>query len=276
MKRKAFLLFVSTIMCQFVFSQDINYIETYKQFTKGDTVYSWAPKTKLFSRPNQNSKLITEVKANVQFVIDTLNEGSYEYELNHPEFYPVQFNGKRVYVLSEQLAEFRLSISKSSVMFFHKKIVVDEYLYPQYRMQIRLCQAGEIVSETSIHLRQFLLSTELFDNKGLTDVDRLIFIHFHAQACGEEGGTTILTLKNDLINEIAQTINVGDAGVFGFSSNLIFPTDENGIPGKVIYTSELHKLYDEETEWETITTARRVHEWTGTQIFPEIENNPEW
>lgn len=259
-----------------MFSQDINYIETYKQFTKGDTVYSCAPKTKLFSRPNQNSKVITEVNANVLFVIDTLNEGSYDYKPEHPEFYPVRFNRKRMYVLSEQLAEFRLSFSKSNVIFFRKELGSDEDSNPQYKMHIRLCRAGEIVSETSIHLRQHLLSVELFDSKGLTEVDHLIFIHFYAQACGEEGGTTILMLKNDLINEIAQTINVSDAGVFGFKTNLIFPNDENGIAGKVIYTSELHTIYDEETEWESVTASRRVHEWTGTQIFPEIENYPEW
>ncbi len=276
MKSNPLLLFISLILCQLVLSQDIDYIETYKQFTKGDTVFAWAPKTKLYKSANQKSKVIAEIPPNVSFIVDTIKENNNEYKLEHPAFYPVLLNGKRVYVLSEQLAEFRLSVSKSSVMFFRKELGSDENSNPQYRMQIRLCRAGEIVSETSIHLRQHLLSVELLDSKGLTEVDRLIFIHFHAQACGEEGGTTILMLKNDLINEIAQTINISDAGVFGFKTNLIFPTDENGIPEKVIYTSELHTLYDEETEWETITTARRVHEWTGTQIFPDIENYPEW
>jgi hypothetical protein len=271
-----FFLAICSIISWTTFSQEINYIETYRQFTKGDTVYSWSPSTKLYKRANQTSKVVAEVPPNVSFIVDTLIADHWEYKIDHPVFYPVIFNGKRVYVLSEQLAEFRLSISKSSVIFFHKEFVEDKTSYSKYRLQIRLFRAGEIVSETSILMRQFLLSTALYDNKGLDEVDRLIFIHFHAQACGEEGGTTILSLKDDVMNEIAQTISVGDAGVFGFSSSFIFPTDEDGIPGKVIYTSELYKIYDEETEWESVTTTRRVHEWTGTEIYPVIENYPEW
>ena len=53
------------------------------------------------------------------------------------------------------------------------------------------------------------------------------------------------------------------------SENLIFPTDEKGIKGKIVYEKELGDYKDEETNWFEIIKVSRELEWKDGEILPK-------
>ena len=55
------------------------------------------------------------------------------------------------------------------------------------------------------------------------------------------------------------------------SENLIFPSDEKGIKGKIVYEKELGEYKDEETNWFEITKVSRELEWEDGEILPKLE-----
>lgn len=53
------------------------------------------------------------------------------------------------------------------------------------------------------------------------------------------------------------------------SENLILPTDEKGIKGKIVYEKELGDYKDEETNWFEIIKVSRELEWKDGEILPK-------
>ncbi|MCH8318820.1 MAG: hypothetical protein IIA88_10070 [Bacteroidetes bacterium] len=78
-------------------------------------------------------------------------------------------------------------------------------------------------------------------------------------------------LENEL-KKVFEITQVSDAGVYWIKENLIFPTDEKGVKGKIVYEKEIGHYEDEETNWIEIKKVSRELEWKTGEILPKLES----
>ncbi|WP_415371655.1 hypothetical protein [Patiriisocius sp. Uisw_047] len=64
---------------------------------------------------------------------------------------------------------------------------------------------------------------------------------------------------------------ISDAGIYWLKENLIFPDDENGIKGKLVYQKEMEEYMDQETNGVEINNLSRELEWENGEISLKIE-----
>jgi hypothetical protein len=75
-------------------------------------------------------------------------------------------------------------------------------------------------------------------------------------------------------NELRKTFEItqiSDAGIYWLKENLIFPDDENGIKGKLVYQKEMEEYMDQETNGVEINNLSRELEWENGEISLKIE-----
>lgn len=54
--------------------------------------------------------------------------------------------------------------------------------------------------------------------------------------------------------------------------DLIFPTDTDGVKGKIVYQKELGSCKDEGTNWVEINKISRELEWKNSEILPKLSS----
>ena len=122
-------------------------------------------------------------------------------------------------------------------------------------------------------LHLFKITTEeIYDNKGVEGIENIIYVNYIAEACGIDGGGIYFFQINSTMKKVFWVSQISDAGVYWIEEKLIFPTDEKGVKGKIVYEKEIGNYEDEETNWIEINKVRRELEWKDGKILPKLES----
>jgi hypothetical protein len=255
----------------FCFSQDEKVFGEYFQLQKGDTVFA-LNKCLLKSRPDVNSKHIEKLNVGDLLIIDSVCTNFKSETFVRPKFYRVRRNLKTGFIEQRNVAICKLNTNSPQNFFLMNQYSFSDTLPDS----LKIVFARNGIPETSYiqKLHGQAYSITLTNNRGLDSIANLIQINYYAEACGEEGGATLLFWDNQKINELISLSSVSDAGVFYSSEMIIFPKDSGGIDGKIIYQIEIGETIDESTNWWKMTKEEREHSWTNKQVQPAFRSKP--
>lgn len=231
----------------------------------------------LYKFPSKKSPVIEHLPMNASLTIDTAIQVDYSLLENRPEFYKVRYKGKKGYIQSTELANYRIIDSKTQTTFLfyfnteQEQHLEEDYTEYHYNLFYKELYNNTIVQEGYLKLSDDFFQLFLTDTRGLTDINKLFIIDYFSEACGEDGGQDYYTWIPGNFNFIAHMTEVGDGGVFYFVENLIFPSDSTGEPNKIKYESIEFELFDEETNWFSEIHNYRTYNWVDGAMQPAFK-----
>lgn len=134
----------------------------------------------------------------------------------------------------------------------------------------RLVRAGSPYIEILNELATGQFSIKAYDSRGLNNVVNMVHIDYLSEACGVEGGGIYLFNDGENVVTAFEYSQISDAGAYWYNEEYIFPSDENGVPKKIVYEKESGSYQDEETNWIEIEKTQRELEWKEGQLVPNI------
>lgn len=255
------VLFISN----FGFGQDIKYFSEDFEFVTGDIAYLFGDDVKLRDQPGTTSHVISLLKIGDQIEIVSKTDETMFFEGLESPWYQVKFQDKTGYILGGLISLDKQNHHNLTYLITLKKD--DSELF----LKTRVIGHGNSYLENSALLSTHYVSTEAHGNRGLEGVDSIFAINYLSEACGVNGGGIYLFHNGNQLLKAIDYTQVSDAGVYWFYEEYIFPTDEGGRPGKIIYKKETGETIDDETEWVETKKTERLLEWSNDQLIPKIE-----
>lgn len=171
-------------------------------------------------------------------------------------------NGSKGYLPSTFIATGQLTLPSGEQLLYKRKNINGELLI-FFRLSNGNNQFNEMGTFSLLN-RNFQIT--LLDDKGLSSINHIIKIDYLSEACGDQGGTTYLTLnlKSKDLLYLAAMNKVADGDMFFVNENLIFPNDPNGIENTIIYEGEEGQMIDEETSFFKTVSFSKNYEWYGS------------
>ena len=229
-------------------------------FEPGQTVYLFGDQVQLREAPTTNSKVLKTLSIGSPLVIQEKHENSWPYKgVDHP-FYRVTYKGVAGYVLGGLISLEKKVINDVVHLFGRSKTGDEDYLL------IRSLKNDGSFTEKSTRLAngQFYLSA--LGNKGLPNIEGILFVDYLAEACGVEGGGIYLFQHEGALHQVARLSQISDAGVYYYWEEYIFPEDQYGVPGKIRYKKEIGENYNEAAEWEKMSKETKILVWNNLNL----------
>lgn len=247
------------------FGQNETYFSENHEFTTNDIVFLFGDKVKLRNAPSTDAEVVGLLKIGSQLTILRKTDQKTSYAgIAHP-WYRVDFQGREGYILGGLLALDKIDIQNTSYLIAFKKEENSTFL------NIRLLEDGKPYQERQELLATTQFSLKAFDNQGLQEVKSMLHVDYLSEACGVDGGGIYIFYDgNQLIKGLDYT-QISDAGVYWYHEEFLFPNQEGGQKGKIVYKRETGEYVDEETNWITSTKMERELEWKDNRLFPELE-----
>jgi len=255
---------------------DIPVLGTYALPDSGFQTASFSACT-LYKYPSKKSPVIEHLLVNSSLTIDTSIQVDYSLIENRPAFYKVRYKGKKGYIQSSELANYKIVDSKTQTTFLfyfnteQEQHLEEDYTEYHYNLFYKELYNNTLVQEGYLKLTDDFFQLFLTDPRGLTDIDKLFIIDYFSEACGEDGGQDYYTWTPGNFNFLAHMTEVGDGGVFYFVEKLIFPSDSTGQPNKIKYESIEYELFDEETNWNSEIHNFRTYNWVNGVMQPAFK-----
>ena len=248
----------------FGFSQDnSNVLEDVYDFQPGEQVYLFGNKVKLRSAPKIESEVLELLKIGEWVKIIEKTEFSWPYKGYDSPFYKVKYNDQEGYILGGLLSFERKTVVGNPYFFAFSKEGERQFL------NIRHIYKG-VYSEQKVPISHTNLSIHVLENKGILDVDNILYIDYHAQTDGIEDGGIYFFVQNHTLHKIGQLSQISDSGLFYKSERFVFPDDEDGTPGIILFQKEKGEVLDEETQWVQTTTETRKLLWVEDNLVPDF------
>lgn len=256
----------------FSVGQDYKYHSPYTGFEKGDTLYTFNAKNPVYKNADRKSEPYLNLPANTIVKVAKTIETDYENPFDPESFLQVIAGGKMGFMQRKDLtaAKVIISGSKRSMLF---QFMLDTNR--NYALKYREFYEKQVVHETNLELMTSSFSVYMIHPKGIDSLTGILVLDHLAEACGYDGGDTFFYYDPENLEKMAHLISVGDGGVYYRTERFIFPADEGGLEGKVIFEGEEMYVIDEETEWEEIKTERRVYKWLDGRLYPEFDRYTE-
>ncbi|MDO5970064.1 SH3 domain-containing protein [Flavivirga aquimarina] len=253
------------LITNFSFSQEIIYHNPNFDLKNGENYYLFGNDVKFRQLPDLTSEVIDLLKIGTEVVILEKTENKLNYNGIESPFYKVKYKNKIGYILGGLISLEKKEIKNSKYFFAYKKTE------DNYSIIIRHLNEKSELTENSSILTTYEFSIDLFDNKGIDNVENILFVNYLAEACGIDGGGIFFFKTESELKKILEISQVSDGGVYWLKEKLIFPTDENGIKGKIVYQKEIGNYEDEETNWIEIKITSRELEWKNGDLIPNLE-----
>ena len=259
------LLFLFLLIFKIGFGQENKYFSENYEFKNGDLVYMFGNDVKLRDQPNTESNVLSLLKIGEQVEILEKSNSKTEFDGIESPWYKIKINDKVGFVLGSLISLDKVTNGNLTYLVSLKKDGIKLYI------KTRVLENGLDFKENVSQLMTGEFSIEVNGNKGLENILGVFEIRYLAESCGVNGGGIYLFYDgNQLVKAIDYT-QVADADLYWFVEDFIFPNEEGGIKGKIVYKSEVGETKEYETEWTETKITRRILEWNGNEIIPKIE-----
>jgi hypothetical protein len=252
------------LITNFSFSQKTNYHNPNYDLKNGENYYLFGNDVKFRLLPNLTSEVIELLKIGTEIQILEKTEYKLNYNGIESPFYKIRYKNKIGYILGGLISLEKKEFKESSYLFVYKKVE------DNYSVIIRHLNEKAELTERISELVNYDFSLDIYDNKGIDNVENILFINYLAEACGIDGGGIFFFQTKTELKKAVEISRVSDAGIYWLEERLIFPTDRNGIKGKIVYQKEIGNYEDEKTNWiETKKTSREL-EWINGEFIPKL------
>lgn len=259
------LLFIFLLISQTGVGQETKYISENYEFQNGELAYLFGNDVKLRDQPSTESNVISLLKIGERIEILEKTNSTMLFEGLESPWYKIKFNDKIGFVLGSLISLDRAMVGNSTFLISLKKEGQQLFL------KTRVLEKDAAFKENISELRTEQFSVNASGNKGLENIKNIFKIHYLAESCGIDGGGIYLFYDGHSLIKAMDYSQVADADLYWFIEEYIFPTDEDGMKGKIIYKSDMGENKDYETEWIETKSTKRVLEWNGKNIVPKMD-----
>ncbi|QDO93903.1 SH3 domain-containing protein [Formosa sediminum] len=260
-KLTCIFLFMSCL----IYSQDIDYNNTYSDLENGKEYYLFGNDVAFRTDPDTKSKTIDLIKIGSKIQIIEKSENTVLYNGLPSNYYKVKYNEQIGYVLGGLISLGKKEMGASTYFYTYGK------KNDTYYIIIRHVNDKQEITEATTDLKTNDFALEVYDNKGIQGIDNIIFVNYLAEACGVEGGGVYFFEVDGSMTKVFNISQMSNAGIYWYFETLIFPNDKDGIDGKIVYKKESGTYQDEATNWVEINTVSRELEWKNGEILPKLD-----
>lgn len=271
MKQAILLLFIALPFSSLYAQGDSEHFSINHSFEIGEKVHLYGNMVNLREEPNTQSNSLDILPLGFEVEIIEKTTDSLEYNGFMSSWYKVKYKDRIGYVLGGLFSLTKLQSAKAGGTNFYFNLKHKE---GNYYLEVRANRSNGTIQETSCRMlsTEFSFLLNLTDNRGLEDIDNIITVDYVAEACGYDGGMSYFFWSKNGIKHVADLSQISEAGIFYFDEVFIFPNEENGVPGKVVYEKEQGNTDNEEYNWHTTTKVHQEYTWDGYHLYPEFMN----
>jgi len=234
------LLFSGSALAQ---DEIISYDPQQVVYVLGDSIH-------IRKEPNTKAESVVQVPVGTRLTIvkrsdETMNLNGFEMP-----WYLVQTeNKKKCYIWGGKLAHYSFRSSKNPEIAFHFGLEkeIDGTATYQIRVEKNHKQLQVVTFEGFGSAMKRHTFTN-YSNRGLTNVDDVIYVDGYSEACGDAGGSIVFFWSGNLLYNVRKLYDYVDVPVFS-SETFIYPSDMEGKKDVII-----------------------LHEEAGEYIFKEDDN----
>ncbi len=260
--------YITALSCLFTFyfgiSQEKEHCpENGYDFQVGEQVYVFGNNVKLRSAPKTESKVLELLRIGEWVEIIEKTEFSWPYKGYDSPFYKVKYDTMEGYIIGGLLSLEKKTVGDNQYFFAFSKAGERSYL------NVRHLDKGKY-AEQKIPLSHTNVSIHVLENKGIDEIDNILYVDYHSSAGGAEDGGIYFFVQGNQLHYIGELSQVSDSGSYFNSEKFIFPDDKNGIPGAILFKKDRGELLDEATEWVQTSTETRKLQWIEGRLIPNF------
>ena len=232
-------------------------------FQPGEQVFVFGNKVKLRSAPKIESKVLELLRIGEWVEIIEKTEFSWPYKGYDSPFYKVKYDTVEGYILGGLLSLKKKTIADSDYFFAFSKEGEN------HSLNIRQLIHGKY-SEQKVPLSHANISIDFLGNRGMYDLDDILYINYHSVVDGNEGGGIYFFAQDNTLHQIGQLSGISSSTTLKQSERFIFPKDEHGIPDTILYRKQRAEILDETSEWVQSSTETRKFQWLEGKSTPNF------
>ncbi|MBS9461891.1 SH3 domain-containing protein [Flagellimonas sp. 389] len=232
-------------------------------FKPGDKVYLFGNDVKLRTAPDTKSKVLELLKIGEWVEIIEKTSSSWPYKGFDSPFYKVKYDDMTGYIIGGLLSLEKKTMNNTNYFFAYSR--EDDILF----LNIRNIKDGDYV-ENKVQLANPNIMVKAIGNQGLENLNDILYIDYISEACGMEGGSVYFFAHDKGLSKVAELSAISEAGQFSYSETFVFPYDEGGVPGKIVYRNESHVIYEEDSNWSKSSSEIRELSWTDGKLVPDF------
>ncbi|WP_420320299.1 SH3 domain-containing protein [Flagellimonas sp.] len=260
-------VFAALLSVTLNFAQRIHCPECECRFQPAEQVYVFGNDVKLRSEPNTESKVLELLKMGEWVEIIEMTNSSWPYNGYDSPFYKVKYDDMTGYILGGLLSLEKKTVGGTDYFFAYSREGEKTFL------NVRSMYFGRLL-EKKIPLASPIINIKTYGNRGIENLDGIIFVHnYSALDDLDLGGNYIFAFEGSLTSYQLSQTDYEDASYY--SEKFVFPDEEKGIPGKIIFKKEEGLRYlDEENKWlYTNVETWKLH-WGYGQLVPNFREKP--
>lgn len=253
-----FLCFINPFFAQ----EEYTCLEFECVFDPGEQVYVFGNDVKLRTTPDTGSETLALLKIGEWVKIIEKTDSTWPYHGFDSPFYKVKYNDMTGYILGGLLSLERKTINGTNYFITHSREGEKIYLH------IRSLYFGS-VREEKVLLKNANISIKTYDNRGIQNLDGILYIDYHPEFDGDEsGGIYLFAYEGSLSKyELSQ---YHDELASHYFEKFIFPDEEGGIPEKIIFKKERAFSYIKDYEWVRTNTETWILYWDSGALTPNF------
>lgn len=240
------------------------------EFAIGETYYTFGDNLSVRAAPSAASEKVAVLPFNKEVKLVAVTNETIEIDGYQSKWAKVTVDQNTTgYVASTFLATGRRKLFDDQLLLY-KRRSRENNANLFFRMAISKDRYSDL---GSFQMENPEFAVILKDNLGLEGIDHIIVVDYLAEACGVQGGVEYFTLhvNNVQWDHLGSFTSVADAGVFYSYEHLIFPQDDNGQPGYIIYEGEeTNSLDDNMTEHRTVKRSK-MYRWSNGKLETPIK-----
>lgn len=247
----------------FVFSQ-MDIFTRRHAFSSGQEVYLFGDQVKLRTGASTSSEVVDLLGiGSAVTILEKTNETLFFNGFESP-WYKVRFGVKEGYVLGALMALQKIEYDGETFLFNQKQ------LENSLEIDVRRIDGASYVEYKGVISEDAVYQFSVTEGRGLSELEYVVTIDMLSESCGVDGGEVLFLIdQKDQYTDVFLT-DISDAGIFSFEEQLIFPNEEGGVEGQVLYRSEKYEALDAEMIWGRTTIIDGVYEFHDGKLFPEL------
>lgn len=241
------------------------------------TVYLLGDSIHVRQEPKSNAKSLAQLPIGTRVTILERSEETLTLNGFTMPWYKVQYGkNKKGFIWGGKFAMNSFRSNKNTDFIFHFGLekVVGETAYYQIRVEKDHKELQHVTFEGFGGALKAHECTN-FGNKGLSEIDDVIYVTAYGEYCGDGGGSVVFFWANNQLYNIRRLSSFSDVPVFAYDT-FIFPSDMDGKKDRVLLKEEVgeHQFYEEGEDtrgkpdviYEKNETT--VLRWDGKQLVP--------
>lgn len=244
-------------------------------FEVNETVSVFGDNVKLRSQPNTSSETQKVLKIGDQVTILQKEESTHNYNGINWNWYKVKHDNTIGYVIAGLLSLDTKQHEETEYLASLKKKGDDFYII----IRAKSIFAGgnfengkPYIEHENIYNSDASFVLNVFGDRGVKEVENMLFVEYMPEGCGIRGGGYYLFLYQGKLVKAIELYEMSDAGIFWNSETVVFPNDKDGIKDKILFKSEHGETLDETMNRTRVTTETCHFTWQGKELkLPEIK-----